>query len=60
MGPGASVLVPVQVYGHEPGTHLLEIDVVHEAVCWFGTGLRVPVRIEEPAAVSDPRSGARP
>jgi hypothetical protein len=45
--PGASAVVPVIVASPgEPGRYLLEIDVVHEFVRWFGSPIRVEATIE--------------
>jgi hypothetical protein len=45
--PGASAVVPVIVASpDEPGRYLLEIDVVHEFVRWFGSPIRVEATIE--------------
>lgn len=47
--PGECVLAPLHV--DAPGTageYVLEVDVVHEGVRWFGCACRVPVRVEYP------------
>ena len=45
--PGEQVLVPLDVLAPaEPGRFLLEADVVHEHVRWFGKGCRVEVAVE--------------
>jgi len=39
--PGTSCVLPVTVIApDEPGRYVLEIDIVHEQVCWFGCGVR--------------------
>lgn len=51
---GATEIVPLHV--HAPATageYLLEVDVVHEGVAWFGSAIRIPVTVaarEEPVA----------
>ena len=48
VGPGDATLVPVWVQApDEPGDHVLEIDLVHEHVRWFGSPLRVTVTVAE-------------
>ena len=50
LGPGEEAIVPLAVVAPpEPGEYLLEIDLVHEGVRWFGCGLRVPATVEGPA-----------
>jgi hypothetical protein len=45
--PGEQVLVPLEVLAPaEPGRYVLEADVVHEDVRWFGQGCRVEVSVE--------------
>ena len=46
--PGGTAVVPAHVSAGElePGAYILEIDLVHEGVRWFGRGARVPARIE--------------
>ncbi len=47
--PGERVLVPLHVDAPaRSGEYLLEVDVVHENVRWFGCACRVPVRVEHP------------
>jgi hypothetical protein len=39
--PGRSCVLPVTVIApDEPAQYVLEIDVVHELVCWFGCGVQ--------------------
>ena len=45
--PGEQILVPLEVLAPaEPGRYVLEADVVHEHVRWFGQGCRVEVAVE--------------
>lgn len=56
--PGDSVLVPLHVDAPaEKREYVLEIDVVHEDVRWFGCACRVPVRVQEPRGL--PPTGMR-
>jgi hypothetical protein len=42
--PGGTVVQPIDVQGPaEPGPYVVEFDLVHEHVRWFGTGVRTPV-----------------
>jgi hypothetical protein len=44
--PGESVVVPLLVEAPAArGAYLLEVDVVHEHVRWFGAGTRIPVDV---------------
>ena len=44
--PEATVVVPVLVTApQQPGELVLEVDLVHENVQWFGTGVRVRMEI---------------
>ncbi|MEA2249448.1 MAG: hypothetical protein QOH46_3977 [Solirubrobacteraceae bacterium] len=43
----------------EPGTYVLEADVVHEHVRWFGSGARLEVRVEDPAPAEPEAGGLR-
>ena len=46
--PGAIVRQPMTLQAPpEPGRYLLELDVVHEYVRWFGCALRVPVDVTQ-------------
>jgi hypothetical protein len=46
LGPGDETIVPLVVVAPaEPGEYLLELDLVHEGVRWFGCGLRVPATV---------------
>jgi hypothetical protein len=45
--PGSSAIQPVAVQAPpDPGEYLLEIDIVHEGVRWFGSGVRLPVNVK--------------
>jgi hypothetical protein len=47
--PGETVVVPLLVEAPaQPGTYVLEVDLVHERVRWFGVGRRIPVDVREP------------
>ena len=49
--PGATVLAPVDVLApDEPGDWVLELDLVHEHVAWFGCVARVEVAVTEAPA----------
>lgn len=54
VAPGASEIVPLHVRAPgAPGEYLLEVDMVHEGVAWFGCAIRIPVTVAargEPAA----------
>jgi hypothetical protein len=64
--PGERILVPLEVYTPaQPGRYILEADLVHEHVRWFGQGCRVEVEVGErpPLPPAGPRlreSPARP
>lgn len=59
VGPGERVLVPVEVLGPPtPGKHMLELDLVHEHVRWFGAGIRVTLTVESPATDGQGTMGA--
>jgi hypothetical protein len=46
--PGRSCVLPVLVTApNEPGRHVLEIDVVHEGVRWFGCAAREEITLSE-------------
>jgi hypothetical protein len=46
--PGESVVIPLVVEAPAvPGVYLLEVDVVHERVRWFGAGRHIPVTVHE-------------
>ena len=48
VGPGDAALVPVWVQApDERGDHVLEIDLVHEHVRWFGSPLTLTVTVAE-------------
>ena len=48
LAPGGEAVVPARVgTGQlEPGEYILEIDLVHEGVRWFGRGARLPATVE--------------
>jgi hypothetical protein len=49
VGPDESILTPLHVDAPpSTGDYVLEVDVVHQEVRWFGCCCRVPVRIEAP------------
>lgn len=75
VAPGETVIAPVNVLAPaQTGTYILEIDLVHEHVCWFQAPLKVSFTVEagprEPAPFAAPtieshravtrRSSARP
>ena len=43
--PGKTVLVPVAVASTGAGDYVLEIDIVHEFVRWFGCEARIPLEV---------------
>ena len=44
--PGERILVPLDVVAPpEPGHYVLEVDLVHEDVRWFGQGCRVGIEV---------------
>jgi glycosyl transferase-like sugar-binding protein len=51
VGPGESLVVPLEVEAPAaPGRYLLEVDVVHERVRWFGAEQQFPVEVAGPPA----------
>ena len=47
VAPGASVVVPIHlVPPSDAGTYVLELNLVHEFVRWFGCATRIDVRVE--------------
>ena len=47
LAPGDAAIVPLLIAPPaEPGSYLLEVDLVHEGVRWFGCGTVVPVSVE--------------
>jgi Glycosyltransferase sugar-binding region containing DXD motif len=53
VGPGESILTPLHVDAPaDTGDYVLEVDVVHEHVRWFGCSLRVPVRVGHPQGLA--------
>jgi hypothetical protein len=56
--PGEQVLMPLHVNAPATaGEYLLEVDVVHEDVRWFGCPCRVPIRVQ--SQQGPPVTGAR-
>ncbi len=46
--PGTTQVVPVHVVAPEvPGAYDLDVDLVHEDVCWFGLGVSAAVEVRE-------------
>ena len=46
LGPGETALVPVDVTApSDPGRYVLELDLVHEHVRWFGSGVSLQVEV---------------
>ena len=55
VGPGERILAGLDVMAPDtPGERILEVDVVHEDVCWFGVTCRLPVVIDDPSAIHPP------
>ena len=53
--PGESILAPLQVHAPtHPGDYLLEVDIVHEHVRWFGCETRLPVRVRHAPGLANP------
>lgn len=53
VGPGETVLVPVHVVAPAAtGRHVLELDLVHEHVRWFGCAVRCAVEVVPPRRVA--------
>jgi inositol phosphorylceramide mannosyltransferase catalytic subunit len=58
VNPGERILTPLHVDAPpDAGAYLLEVDIVHEDVRWFGCSCRVPVRVEHPRGL--PPAGIR-
>jgi hypothetical protein len=66
--PGATVVVPLVVEAPaQPGSYVLEVDLVHELVRWFGVRQRIavdvaaphPERVAPPSAALPPPEQAR-
>ena len=58
--PGASSLQKLVVeVPAEPGRYVLEVDVVHEHVRWFGCEARLEVEVEEPGSAARRGGGLR-
>jgi hypothetical protein len=48
--PGARMVVPLEVLGPAaPGTHEIEIDLVHEEVRWFGAPIHARLDVRAPS-----------
>jgi hypothetical protein len=61
VGPGEETVVMLAVEAPgEPGAYVLEVDVVHELVAWFGAEARMPVEVEPLEAPPDGSRIARP
>ncbi len=61
VAPGERVLTPLHVDAPaDPGDYLLEVDIVHEDVRWFGCRCRVPVRVREPQGLPPAEPRLRP
>ena len=51
--PGSIVRQPMTLEAPpEPGAYLLELDLVHEYVRWFGCAVHLPVTVERPTRAS--------
>jgi len=61
LAPGACAIVPLEVLGPgSPGTHEIQIDLVHEDVRWFGRAIHARVEVRAPAGSARPaRTPAR-
>ncbi len=60
--PGATVVVPLVVEAPvQPGSYVLEVDLVHELVRWFGVRRQIAVEVAAPQSERVPLpSGALP
>jgi hypothetical protein len=61
--PGATVVVPLVVEAPaQPGTYVLEVDLVHELVRWFGVRRQIAVEVAapRPERVAPPSSALPP
>jgi glycosyl transferase-like sugar-binding protein len=45
--PGQTVVAPLTVVAPTKGRHVLEVDLVHERVRWFGDAVRISVEVGE-------------
>jgi hypothetical protein len=53
VAPGEDVVLPVHVLAPpDPGRHVLELDLVHEHVRWFGCAVRLEVEVLRPRRVA--------
>jgi inositol phosphorylceramide mannosyltransferase catalytic subunit len=58
VNPGERILAPLDVVAPaEPGEYVLEADIVHEDVRWFGCACRIRARVEDPPDL--PPAGVR-
>ena len=49
LAPGAHAVVPLEVLGpSQPGARIIEIDLVHEDVRWFGSAIRARLDVRAP------------
>lgn len=56
LGPGEATVVPLDVIAPViPGRYEIEVDVVHEGVRWFESGLRAGLDVEPPPGAEDVR-----
>jgi hypothetical protein len=46
---GRTIVAPVTVVAPGPGRYVLEVDLVHEHIRWFGSKLRIPVEVTDAA-----------
>jgi hypothetical protein len=46
IGPGERILAPARIESPGMGQWILELDLVHESVRWFGANVRLPITIQ--------------